>query len=92
MKPLILALCLVLWGTTTKADDPPPVPNGGITFTYQATCTDIATSEKGMCYVGHDIEGNYYVTFWQDDQLMKISKVVGDEVEVVWMDDHFASY
>ena len=90
---LKVLMFLLLFPFAAMAENhPPEPPEGGITFTYQTACTDLATQEKGYCYVGHDKDGNYYVTFWQDDKLINISKVVGDDVEVIWMDDHFASY
>lgn len=85
MKGPILALCLVLVASTTRADEPPPVPEGGINFFYESPCEDNETGQAGHCYVGVDVEGNTYLTFFQDGELMFIRKVIGDTYEVVWV-------
>jgi len=88
-----ILMFLLLFPSLLWAENPiPEPPEGGITFVQQTKCTDLATSEKGYCFIGRDKSGNWYVTFWQDDKLMKISKVVGEEVTVIWTDDRFATY
>jgi hypothetical protein len=88
-----ILLVLLLFPSLLWAENPiPDPPDGGITFVQQTKCTDLATSEKGYCFIGHDLSGNWYVTFWQNDRLMKISKVVGEEVTVLWQDINFATY
>lgn len=87
-----LILLLLLFPFGAMATEPPTPPEGGITFYYQTACTDLATKEVGYCYVGKDKNDVTYVTFWQQDKLMKITTITGDKVEIIWQDDHFASY
>lgn len=92
MLRITLVLLLALSASTIRANEPPPVPEGGITFYYQSVCKDVKTDEDGMCYVGRDKAGATYVTFFQEGRVMKITKVVDDVATVIWTDDHFASY
>ncbi len=84
MKGLLLALCLALGATTTRADEPPPVPEGGLNFYYETPCTDNETGAAGYCYLGQAVDGTTYLTFFQDGELMFIRKITGETYETVW--------
>lgn len=85
MKGLLLALCLALGATTTRADEPPPVPEGGLSTIYEAPCSDNETGIEGYCYFMQDVSGDVYLTFWVNDELMFIRHVIGDGYEVIWI-------
>ena len=71
--------------TGPAMSEPPPVPDGGINFYFEAACTDNETGQKGYCYVGYDKGGTTYMTFWQQGQLMMIRKILSrTEYETVW--------
>lgn len=81
----LLALCLALWGTTTRADNPlPPVPEGGLMVVAQGDCTDVATGVPGYCVMSQDRQGNVYVIFAIDGEPREIRQVVGDTFKVIW--------
>lgn len=82
---ICLALCLALWGTTTRADNPlPPVPEGGLMVIYESECQDTATGVEGYCVVSQDRQGNQYVIFAVEGEVKEIRQVTGDTYVVIW--------
>lgn len=72
---LIPVLCLALWGTTTRAEPPPPVPDGGLRHLDQGVaCTDYETGLDGKCFHSLDLKNNYYIAFY----------TFGDLCMVIW--------
>jgi hypothetical protein len=85
MLQLVLVLFLALWGTTTRADEPPPVPEGGINFVIEGKYTDHETGAEGECYGGYGTDGTFYLTFWQNGVMMFIRQKKGNApYETVW--------
>ncbi len=85
-------LATILTTGLTRADEPPPVPEGGINFVIEGKCTDQETGEKGDCYGGYTNDGTFYVTFWQDGVMMFIRKSTGTGYEPVWVNAQYNSY
>lgn len=86
-------LCfLLMFATAARADEPPPIPEGGLAFFLEGPCSDNETGERGYCYMGRATDGSVYLTFYQDDELMMVRKVTGDSYKTIWQADHFASY
>jgi hypothetical protein len=83
---LCASLFVALATTTAIANHPtPPMPEGGISFFYQSACTDVKTKREGMCYVGTDMTGTMYITFFINDELVFIRKVLPDGgYETLW--------
>lgn len=82
----LLALCLAVSATTTRAEDNPlpPVPEGGLMVVAQGDCTDAATGVEGYCVMSQDRQGNIYVIFAIDGEPREIRQVVGDTYKVIW--------
>ena len=93
MRIVSLLIALVV-GSSAHAEHPiPDPPEGGINYTLQGECHDNETGEQGYCYAGYGTDGVFYITFWQDDRLMFIRRVVGDQpYEQMWTADLYASY
>ena len=92
MLRITLALYLVLLASMIKAE-PPPVPEGGISYYQQGVCVDKETHQRGYCYWGHDKDQAVYTTFWQENVLMFIRKATGATTyEVVWVNPYYNSY
>jgi len=78
----IIALCLALWGTTTKAD----ITVGEVLklpLMQRSGCQDNETGEVGMCYLFQGSDG-YYLLFTQKDMpvFMRYIKPPNPYVEV----------
>lgn len=73
--------------SSSLANEPPPVPEGGLAILHEQPCSDGETMQKGYCYYMQDTEGNVYVTFWQGETLQFIRKIVGESYETVWEND-----
>ena len=85
MRLISLCLCLALWGTTIRADNPLPlVPEGGLTVIYEAPCQDRTTKIDGYCVMSQDRAGNVYVIFAVDGVPVEIRQVTGNTYSVVW--------
>lgn len=94
MLKLALVLSQSLWASTTRAEPPPPVPEGGINFYHQEPCTEAISGQKGMCYMGKSQDGTTYLTFWQYGVLMMIREVTPDEplgYKTIWTSPQFNS-
>lgn len=88
-KYLIGLLCF-LWPIAGLANEPPPVPEGGLKPLYDTPCIDVETNQKGHCYVMRDLSGNTYVTFWQQGELQTIRQVTDDGYKTIWMRDTYS--
>lgn len=85
MLRLALVLAALALPTTATADEPPPVPEGGLNFYYDSPCSDQETGEVGHCFLGRAIDGTIYMTFWQNEELMLIRRVLPDGgYETIW--------
>lgn len=89
---LALALCAMAQTTTATANEPPPVPEGGLNHLYSAPCQDRETGEEGTCYFMQDVQGNSYIAFWQGETLQFIRQVFPDRYENIWVNDMYNSY
>lgn len=79
-----LILCLTL-AVPAVADEPPPVPEGGLVLVYESPCGDNETGIAGYCYFMQDIAGEVYLTFWVNDEMMFIRHVIGEGYETIWV-------
>lgn len=92
MKLLVSAiLALLLTTATGKANEPPPVPEGGINYYLEGHCRDHESGQEGYCYMGNTTDGRTLMMFWQGQELMFIRKVVGDGYETIWVNPKFNS-
>lgn len=67
---LQLALVLgVLQTTTATADEPPPVPDGGLNHYYNEPCTDPVFGLDGTCFYSLDVKNNRYIAFYTEGNL-----------------------
>lgn len=82
----VTTLATLLWCLTSpaNAEPMPPPPEGGLMVITEGPCRDIATQAQGYCVMSSDVNGNIYVMFALDGELVEIRKVVGDTYEVVW--------
>ncbi len=81
----LLVLCLVLWGTTTRAEPPPPVPDGGLTHYKREACTDPVWGLAGTCFYSHDNKNNRYRAFYTEGDLcMFIEQEVDGQYKEIW--------
>jgi hypothetical protein len=71
------------------ANEPPLVPEGGLTHIFVGPCSDQETGEKGTCVMSQDKDGNYFTSFWQDGVMMFIRKPVVGGYETVWENDQY---
>lgn len=79
-----------LLATGVLANEPPTVPEGGLSHLYTTLCIDAETQQKGTCHVMQDIQGVIYTTFWQHDKLMFIRRSLPDGgYETVWERDTY---
>ena len=84
-----IAICVLL-ATGVQANEPPTVPEGGLTFLYTTLCLDGETGQKGTCYLMQDSQGVIYTTFWQHEVLMFIRRdLPGGGYETVWERDTY---
>lgn len=89
-KALAVSLAL-LAGSTALANEPPPVPEGGLQTLYSSVCTDKETGIGGVCFLVVDIQGNTYLLFFIDEKIMFIRKMKEDGYDLVWMHDKYNS-
>lgn len=89
---LLPTAMLVLCPSIGQANEPPPIPEGGINYYLEGACLDNETGQKGYCYMGTTHDGRTLMTFWQNDVLMLIREVVGDGYKSVWLNPMFASF
>lgn len=82
----LLVLCLVLWGTTTRAEPPPPVPLGGLTHLKRDyDCVDPVTGLAGTCFYSHDNRQNHYMAFYTEGGLcMYIEQRIDGVYKEIW--------
>lgn len=78
-----LLLCLSSHATA-DTNPMPSVPEGGLMLMMEGPCTDVATQVEGYCVMSQDMQGNIYVMFAVDDELLEIRQVVGDTYVVLW--------
>lgn len=50
----------------------------------EGPCTDIATQVEGYCVMSSDVNGNIYLMFAIEGELVEIRQVVGNGYEVIW--------
>lgn len=86
MRKLFASLFVVLAVTTmATADEPPPVPEGGLVHLKNEPCTDVVFNLNGTCYYSRDLEGNHYVAFFTQAELaMVIWQVIDGQMVEIW--------
>ena len=84
MRRLVLALCLALVGTTTRAEPPPPVPDGGLIHYKQEPCVDVETGLDGMCYYSHDVQNSRYRAFYVKELAWAIYQLEDGQYVEIW--------
>jgi hypothetical protein len=85
MKLHVLVLSLGLLATPGIADNPmPPPPEGGLMVMQESPCTDIETGVEGYCVLSQDVQGNIYLMFAVDGELVEIRQVIGDGYVTIW--------
>lgn len=83
MVKWLVLLCL--FPLAVLAEEPPDVPEGGLTHYKQAPCVDPVWGLKGTCYYSHDVRGNYYMAFFDErDICMFIMQRVDGEYKELW--------
>lgn len=87
----VLLIVLALFAFSVKANELPPLPEGGLDFFLEGVCIDDESGQEGYCYMGKSKDGVTYLTFWQDDKMMLIREVTGDTYKTIWTSDHFNS-
>lgn len=87
----LLTVWVGLLSGMAVANEPPSVPEGGLTHVFTSPCQDPETGQKGTCYIMQDVEGTLYTTFWQYDMLMFIRKDVPGGYETIWVNDQYNS-
>lgn len=89
---LVLVLSALALPMTATADEPPPVPEGGLWFYAEAPCRDNDTGQEGYCYFGQAKDGRRFMTFYQHDVLMFIRQVLSrEEYEQIWTNPLYVS-
>lgn len=84
-RAMIVLLGILLPTTVLSEDNPlPPVPEGGLMLVMEGACTDDASGVPGYCVMSQDRDGNIYVMFAVDGELVEIRQVVGDSYIVLW--------
>lgn len=87
-----LALCLAL-SMTGPAMSEPPMPEGGIAWFAESPCVDNESGQEGYCYLGRDVTGQAYLSFWQNDRLMLVRHVLPEGgYTTVWTHPSFNSF
>lgn len=88
----LLATFLVFASLANANHPVPPVPEGGIMWFDTSSCSDDESGQTGTCHVGMTPDGQYFLTFWQDDEMQFIRKVTPDGYETIWMAHGFNTY
>lgn len=89
----LLTLSLLLLPMMAMANQPPPPPEGGLTPIHDTECMDIMTNVDGHCYLSRDIDGNIYLAFFQNDEIMFIREIRPEGAYVtIWMSDKFDTF
>lgn len=84
MRGPILALVAFTLATTAIADEPPPVPEGGLTHYKREVCTDPVFGLTGECFYSHDVFNNRYKAFYVGDLGMVIFELQDGEYVEIW--------
>jgi hypothetical protein len=84
----VILLTTALWCLSSPAiadNNPmPPPPEGGLTVMQEGACKDIETQVEGYCVLSTDVNGNIYLMFAIDGELVEIRQVVGDGYITIW--------
>jgi len=64
---ILLALCLALWGTTIKAENPYTI-RGNYPLLSQSPCVDKESGLVGHCYMFDRRDGTFYMVFTQEGE------------------------
>lgn len=86
VKVSCLSPFVALLATAATADNNPmpPPPEGGLTVMQEGPCKDIETQVEGYCVLSTDVNGNIYLMFAIDGELVEIRQVVGDSYITIW--------
>lgn len=88
---VLLVMAYLLTSHVAWAEEPPPLPEGGLDFFLEGACIDKESNLEGYCYMGTSKDDVTYLTFWQDGKMMLIREVTGDTYKTIWTSDHFNS-
>ena len=64
---ILLALCLALWGTTIKAEEPNTIRDN-YPLIAESPCSDNESGQSGRCYVFDRGDGTFYMVFTQQGE------------------------
>lgn len=64
---ILLALCLVLWGTTIKAEAPNTIKDN-YPLIAESPCSDSESDQSGRCYMFDRGDGTFYMVFTQQGE------------------------
>jgi len=83
---ILVALLSLSLSSPARADNNPmpPVPEGGLMLMMEGGCTDKVTQERGYCVMSQDRQGNVYVMFAVDGELVEIRQVIGSGYVTLW--------
>ena len=59
---ILLALCLALWGTTIKAEEPNAIRDN-YPLIVESPCSDSESGQSGRCYMFDRGDGTFYMVF-----------------------------
>ena len=61
---ILIALCLALWGTTIKAEEPNTIRDN-YPLVIDSPCSDSESGQSGRCYMFDRGDGTFYTVFTQ---------------------------
>lgn len=81
---ILWVLLFMLCASIVRADEPPPVPPGGLIHDRNEPCVDPVWGLQGTCFYSHDQQNNRYVAFYVGDLAMYISKLIDGQYVEIW--------
>jgi hypothetical protein len=88
----LIVCSFVLLASSTSANELPPVPEGGLYHYEEYACFDRETDEVGDCVMSMDMQGNRYLTFIQNEEIMFLRRVYPDSYETFWVNDKYNTF
>ena len=74
---ILLALCLALWGTTIKAEEPNTIWDN-YPLLNDSPCLDSETGQLGHCFMFDRGDGTYYMVFAQRGEPVFVRQTLKD--------------
>lgn len=82
---LRLTFLILFLAGTARADELPPVPDGGLVHLKNEPCVEPVFNLEGTCYYSRDVKGNEYVAFFTKQELgMVIWQIINGERVEIW--------